>query len=59
MKKVEGVLFSRGGHTQIAGFGAFFQKHPLPLNQWKKTFRPGVDTHTPSRQSSSKARGLQ
>ena len=42
---VEGNPLSRGGHTQVAGFGAF-SRHPLPLNQWTKTFFPGVDTHT-------------
>ena len=41
---VEGNPLSRGGHTQVAGFGAF-SRHPLPLNQWTKTFSQGW-THT-------------
>ena len=44
--KGERSPFSRGGHTPR--LRRFFQKH-LPLNQWKKPLRPGVDTHTKSR----------
>ena len=36
---------SRVGHTQVAAFGAF-SRHPLPLNQWTKTFFAQGWTHT-------------